>query len=137
VFDDSACMVEVARLISRFLFIESCGQCPPCKRGSEEITEALGRIEAGAGDERVLAELASWLRKVTDGNRCYLAVEEQRVVASVVDRFGDEVAEHLELGRCPRPRTVELPKLLDLRDGRATYDAAHARKRPDWTYAEA
>src|SRR5205807_7571115 len=28
VYDDTACMVEVARQLSRFLWIESCGQCP-------------------------------------------------------------------------------------------------------------
>ena len=38
VLDDSACMVEAARLFSRFLWVESCGQCPACKRGSGEIT---------------------------------------------------------------------------------------------------
>src|SRR5947207_661800 len=36
VYDDTACMVEVGRQLSRFLAIESCGQCPPCKQGSQE-----------------------------------------------------------------------------------------------------
>src|SRR5438445_708683 len=31
VYDDTACMVEVARMLSRFLYVESCGQCLPCK----------------------------------------------------------------------------------------------------------
>jgi len=31
VYDDTACMVEVARIFSRFLWIESCGQCLCCK----------------------------------------------------------------------------------------------------------
>jgi NADH:ubiquinone oxidoreductase subunit F (NADH-binding) len=137
VFDDTACMVEIARMISRFLYIESCGQCPACKRGSEEITAALERVEAGAADERTIGDLAGWLRKVTDGNRCFLAVEEQQVVASVLERFGEEVAEHLAAGRCPRPRPLELPKLVDLRDGIAVYDHDHARKQPDWTYTPA
>ena len=33
VLDDTACMVEAARVVSRFLSVESCGQCPPCKLG--------------------------------------------------------------------------------------------------------
>ena len=38
------------------------------------------------------------------------------------------------LGRCPRPRRLPIPKLLDLADGVATYDETFWRKRPDWTY---
>ncbi|MDP9006218.1 MAG: NADH-quinone oxidoreductase subunit F [Actinomycetota bacterium] len=135
VFDDTACMVEVARMFSRFLYVESCGQCPPCKLGSGEITERLLRVEAGVADDRDVAELQSWLAKVTDGNRCYLAVEEQQVVASILRAYPEEFAEHLEQGRCPRPRPLPLAKLVDLAPGRAVYDERQYRKRPDWTYA--
>ena len=134
VHDDTACMVDAAYRFSRFLYVESCGQCPPCKMGSGEITESLERIETGAGDDRDLGIIAHWLERVTDGNRCYLAVEEQRVVSSVLRAFPDEFAEHLEQHGCPRPARRPMPKLLDLADGAATYDDSFWRKRPDWTY---
>jgi NADH-quinone oxidoreductase subunit F len=133
-YDDSACMVEVARLFSRFLYVESCGQCPPCKLGSEEITSRLEGIEAGEGVDDDVEVIGSWLGKVTDGARCYLATEEQNVVGSILRCFPGELAEHLEQGRCPRHRDLVLPKLLDLEDGRATYDEAQAGKQPDWTF---
>ena len=136
VYDDTACMVEVARQFSRFLYVESCGQCPPCKLGSGEITARLERIEAGAGTEREVDEIRYWVKRVTDGNRCYLAVEEQLVVASILSAFAGEVAEHVELGRCPRPRPVPLPLIVSLAGGEVVYDEKHYRKRPDWTYAE-
>ena len=41
VYDDTTCMVDAAYRCSRFLSIESCGQCPPCKLGSSAITEHL------------------------------------------------------------------------------------------------
>jgi NADH:ubiquinone oxidoreductase subunit F (NADH-binding) len=135
VYDDTACMVEVARLFSRFLYVESCGQCPPCKLGSGEITALLERVEVGSGDGHDLAEIEGWLTRVTDANRCYLAVEEQQVVASILATFMDEFDEHLSLGRCPRPRQIPLPKLVDLADGRAVYDDKQYRKQPDWTYS--
>lgn len=137
VYDETACMVEVARQFSRFLYVESCGQCPPCKRGSGEITTRLERIESGVGTEQDVAEIGGWLEKVTDGNRCYLAVEEKVMVASVLRAFPEEVEEHLSGGRCPRPRPIALPKVVDLQDGRVTYDERQYRKRPDWTYGEA
>ena len=55
---------------------------------------------------------------MTDGNRCYLAVEEQVMVSSILRAFPEEFAEHIELGRCPRPRRLPIPKLVDLADGR-------------------
>ena len=134
VYDDTACMVDAAYRFSRFLSIESCGQCPPCKIGSGEITRFLEELETGSGSEEGLRWIAHWLEQVTDGNRCYLAVEEQVMVDSVMQAFPEEFVEHVELGRCPRPRRLPIPKLLDLADGVATYDETFWRKRPDWTF---
>jgi NADH-quinone oxidoreductase subunit F len=136
VFDDTACMVEVARTCSRFLAVESCGQCPPCKLGSSEVTDRLERVQSGIGTPTDVEEIGYWLGRVTDGNRCYLAVEERQVVASLMAAFPDELAEHLDRGRCPRPRPIVLPKLVDLAGGRAVHDERQARKQPDWTFAE-
>jgi NADH-quinone oxidoreductase subunit F len=135
VYDDSACMVDVARIFSQFLAVESCGQCPPCKLGSTEITERLERIQAGAGSDDDVTHIGSWLGKVTDGARCYLATEERDVVSSILRCFPEEFAEHLEAGACPRPRDIVVPKIVELEDGRVAYDESQARKRPDWTYA--
>src|SRR5206468_11418567 len=89
VYDDSACMVEVARAFSAFLFVESCGQCPPCKLGSGDITERLTQIQGGIGDATTLAAVKGWLQRVTDGNRCYLPVQERDVVESILIAFSD------------------------------------------------
>ncbi|MCC7076874.1 MAG: NADH-quinone oxidoreductase subunit F [Acidimicrobiia bacterium] len=136
VYDDTACMVDAAYRFSRFLWIESCGQCPPCKIGSGKITACLERIETGAGTDSDIAEIGGWLERVTDGNRCFLAVEEMRVVSSVLRAFPDEFAAHIETGGCPRPDRRPLPKLVDLGEDGATYDESFWRKRPDWTYDE-
>ncbi len=134
VYDDTTCMVDAAYRLSRFLSIESCGQCPPCKLGSSEITNHLERLEIGGGSDDDLRWIRHWLGRVTDGSRCYLAVEEQLVVGSIMQAFPEEFAEHVDLGQCPRPRRLPIPKLLDLADGKAIYDDTFWRKRPDWTY---
>jgi NADH-quinone oxidoreductase subunit F len=135
VYDDSACMVNVARVFSRFLAVESCGQCGPCKIGSGEITDRLDNIERGDGTDEDIARIGHWLGTVTDGARCYLATEERDVVSSILRGYPEEFAEHLESGVCPRSRDLIVPKVVDLQDGRVTYDESQARKRPDWTYA--
>ena len=45
VYDDSACIVRATLAFSRFLSVESCGQCPACKHGTGAITELLERID--------------------------------------------------------------------------------------------
>jgi NADH-quinone oxidoreductase subunit F len=134
VYDDRACMVEVAAMVSRFLYVESCGQCPPCKIGTGDITAALDRIRTGTGHDADLGRIEERLRIVTDANRCYLPVQERIVVSSILRTFPDDVAAHLE-GACPSPRPhVPTPKITNLGAGVAIFDSHQDRKRPDWTY---
>jgi len=136
VYDDTACMVEVARELSRFLYVESCGQCRSCKFGSGEITRTLDVIAAGEGTEHDVEVIGARLLSVTDQTRCYLAAEEQIMISSILRSFPEEFALHLE-GRCSvEPRTIFVPKLVEVVDGTATYDTRHALKQPDWTFAE-
>ncbi len=135
VYDDTADMVAVAAELTRFLAVESCGQCPPCKRGSIELTEILTRIAHGGGHDTDLSRIEALLGSVTDANRCYLGTEVQRLVASVLREFPDDVAAHLE-GRPPLERDVVVPKIIELDpDGAVVYDERHRLKLPDWTYA--
>jgi NADH-quinone oxidoreductase subunit F len=135
-YDDSACMVEVTRAFSRFLYVESCGQCRSCKFGCAEVTAALERIEDGRGSDSDVEAIGERLRGITDDVRCYLATEEQLLVASMLRAFPEEFSEHLE-GRCrvPTPRPILVPKITDLGGGTVAYDERQGRKQPDWTYA--
>ncbi len=132
VYDDATCALATARLFSRFLSVESCGQCPPCKLQSGVITDALGRLERD-GDASQLPRIQRALETVADGNRCFLAVEEQQVVSSVLRAFPEDVVAHQE-GRCALVHDLVLPKLVDFVDGTFRYDERQARKQPDWTY---
>jgi NADH-quinone oxidoreductase subunit F len=134
IYDDTADMVSVAREFSRFLAVESCGQCPACKIGSMDITDRLLAIEQGSGADDDLAVINARLRTVTDGNRCYLGTEEQNVVSSILRAFPEAFAARLEGTAGPlRPAVVPLVKdILD--DGTVIYDERHIRKQPDWTY---
>jgi len=136
IYDDSTNMAMVAHEFSRFLAVESCGQCPPCKEGSLSITGLLADIINGAADESALGLLAARLRSVTDANRCFLGTEEQQVVSSILRIFPDDVAAFLE-GRVDHHRPVDVPLIADITDdGAVIFDRRHARKRPDWTYEQ-
>lgn len=134
VYDDTADMVSVARMFARFLHVESCGQCGACKFHSGSVSDILGRLEQDAAWEHDVDELGAALGMVTDQNRCFLPVELQTVVASILREFPEDFVAHLE-GAPLRPRRYQLPKIVDLADGHATYDPRIAHKQPDWTYS--
>jgi NADH:ubiquinone oxidoreductase subunit F (NADH-binding) len=134
IYDDTADMVDVARTLSRFLAVESCGQCPPCKRESIAITDQLDAIIEGRADDTSLAQIGRSLQLVTDANRCYLGTQEQNVVSSIMRTFPEDFALHLE-GSAVSQRRVQVPLVADITDaGEVVYDESHARKQLDWTY---
>jgi NADH-quinone oxidoreductase subunit F len=134
-YDESACIVAATLAFSRFLYVESCAQCPACKQGSEEITDRLESIERGEGSESDVESALARCLGVTGGQRCALPTGESLLVQSAIHSFEVEFREHL--GRpCPRPRDLPLPKLVefDEKGGRFVYDDRYRLKRPDWTF---
>ncbi len=135
VYDDTRSMVAVARMVSRFLYVESCGQCRACKFGTGEITRRLDQIAEGEGDALDIEVIGQRLRGVTDQNRCFLGEEEQRVISSLLRMFPEDFAAQLEGGAPLAPLPV--PSIVDIHDGVAVYNEKQMRKQPDWTYAPA
>jgi NADH:ubiquinone oxidoreductase subunit F (NADH-binding) len=134
VLDESACLVEAAWLYSRFLSIESCGQCPPCKLNSGYVTERLERLHGGRGDVGGLDAVIERAATSTDGQRCALPTGESLIVQSLMQQYREEFEAHV--GRsCPYERRIAFPKLVDLDDqaGRFAYDETYGSRQPDWS----
>jgi NADH-quinone oxidoreductase subunit F len=135
VFDDSACMVQAAYRYSRFLFVESCGQCPACKVRDRRGHPNLAAIEVGGGSDRDLELILVRARGSTGGQKCALPTGESLLMQSLVQGFGEEFGSHI--GRsCPLPRGLPFHKLVDwdATAARFAYDLAYADRQPDWTY---
>ena len=133
VYDDTRSMVAVAQMVSRFLYVESCGQCRACKFGCGEITRQLDQIAEAHGDMRDIESIGERLLGITDQNRCFLGEEEQRVIASLLRSFPEDFTAELE--GAPPLEPLPVPKIVDIHDGVAIYDENQMRKQPDWTYA--
>ena len=119
VYDDTASMVEAARVLSGFLASSSCGQCPPCKLGTTAITERLDMLLRGVATEVQLEELAAWTGRVTDANRCGLGAGERALVGGFLETFWDEFAAQVDSG-IALPHRLSVPLIVD-------YDAAAGR----------
>jgi len=76
VMDDSSNMVDVARFFMEFCMSESCGKCVPCRVGTAQMNDLLGKIldgKASAEDLAHLEALCELLREDADrgdGPRC-------------------------------------------------------------------
>jgi NADH:ubiquinone oxidoreductase subunit F (NADH-binding) len=134
VFDDSADMTAVAAGASRFLAVESCGQCVPCKIDGLALSgllEALCRSDARAADLAKVRRLAS---TVGDRARCSLATQHQDVIGSIIERFGDELEAHVGRFGEGAVAPVLIAELKDIRGDEAIFDVHHRDKQPDWSY---
>src|SRR5207249_4737144 len=83
-FDDTDDLAAVAAGVSRFLAVESCGQCTPCKQDGLALSQLLAAIIRGEGDERTLAEIADRAGTVNDSARCFLGHQPQRAGQGVL-----------------------------------------------------
>lgn len=136
VFDDSVDIVAAVAGISRFLAVESCGQCEPCKRDGlamADVLDQMRRSDTGDRPELALTSLADFNETVVDEARCFLANQQQRVVGSLLSLFPDEVRARAS-GTLPAVDEVPMLPLVDIEDGRAVYDERQGAKQPDWTY---
>lgn len=133
VFDDLDDLTAVVAGVSRFLAVESCGQCVPCKEDGRTMAESLRRLSGSEGDAADVDEIRLRLPTVTDGARCSLASQQQVVVSSLLERFPDEVGAHAAK-TLAEVEPVNVAELVDIVDGVARIDERHRAKQPDWTY---
>ncbi len=128
-------MARVAYMFSRFLFVESCGQCPACKLGSRVISEHLERVIKDLGSEADLTIAADGTNWVENGHRCYLPTSQSIVTRSILQAFPEDFAAHVN-GSCPLRHDMVFPKMTNYVEGQGfTYDLTYFRKQPDWSVA--
>ncbi|HEV7862141.1 MAG TPA: NADH-ubiquinone oxidoreductase-F iron-sulfur binding region domain-containing protein [Acidimicrobiia bacterium] len=135
VFAQGEDLAAVVAGVSRFLAVESCGQCTPCKQDGLAIADILARVARNEPEAGDADELDSRVTTVADEARCALAGQQQRVVGSLLSLFPDAVRDHLGDAGAPS-EPVLVASLVDIDDGRAVVDEHHRDKQPDWTFDE-
>jgi NADH:ubiquinone oxidoreductase subunit F (NADH-binding) len=133
VFDDTVDLAAVAHGVARFLSVESCGQCTPCKQDGLAIAELFDRVRRSDANEIDLVALNDRVLTVADRARCNLALQQQIVANSVLQQFRDSLSTHLD-GRRRAATPYLVAPIIDIQGERAVLDAHHASKQPDWTF---
>lgn len=107
VFDDTDCMVDVARYFLSFTQSQSCGKCTFCRLGTRRMLEILEATCQGQATAADLQELEDLARSVQLGSLCGLGKTAPNPVLSTLRYFRHEYEAHLA-GRCPARRCKAL-----------------------------
>jgi NADH-quinone oxidoreductase subunit F len=101
VADESACIVDLARLLVRYGADEACGKTIPCRIGLRRLAEIGERYAAGTArpsDPQLLADLA-------DDCVASALCDHERLAPSplrtAMRYFGPEIDDHIVRGVCP------------------------------------
>ena len=103
VMDDTTCLVRATARLAKFFNHESCGQCTPCREGTNWMELLLKRIEHGEGRPGDAQLLLSVSGNVGGNSLCALGDAAVGPVRSRVQTFPEEVERHIVEKRGPFP----------------------------------
>jgi NADH-quinone oxidoreductase subunit F len=95
VLDETRDMVEVAHNIERFLAHESCGQCTPCREGSEWTVRILERVMDGGGTKADIPNLARVGENITGKVICALGDTVGVITRGYIKKFPEDFAKRV------------------------------------------
>ncbi len=107
VMDETTCMVKALERLSFFYYEESCGQCTPCREGTNWLYKIVHRIENGQGRPEDLDLLGRVTTNIMGRTICALGDAASMPVQSFVKHFRDEFAYHIEHKKCLVPPDVQ------------------------------
>ena len=96
---EGTCMVRLLQVLTRFYAHESCGQCTPCREGTDWMNRILQRILAGQGVPADLDNLRSIPAGIMGNTICALGDAASMPVLGFVKKFGAEFEHFIEHGR--------------------------------------
>ena len=99
VMDDTVSMPEVAKFFMEFCMDESCGKCVPCRAGTVQLHELLGKICDGKATRADLQLLESLSWTVRDTSLCGLGQTAPNPVFSTLHYFRNEYLDLVAGGR--------------------------------------
>jgi NADH-quinone oxidoreductase subunit F len=101
VMDERTCVVDFLCSVAHFFAHESCGQCTPCREGTQWLRETLTRISQGRGELEDLRFLEKLAATLTDASFCPLGQSVPVPLLSALRHFRPEIVAHLEENKCP------------------------------------
>jgi NADH:ubiquinone oxidoreductase subunit F (NADH-binding) len=96
----SACPVAEVASVGLWMADQAAGQCGPCTNGLGAISEALYELQRGIPGDAPMERLGRWLTLVRGRGACAHPDGAARLIASALDVFAAEFADHAAHGVC-------------------------------------
>lgn len=96
VMDKSVDMIAAIRRLSHFYAHESCGQCTPCREGTQWLEEILEKLEVGEGDKKEIPMLEEITRSIEGHTICALGDAAAWPVQGLIRRFKYVIEDRLD-----------------------------------------
>jgi NADH-quinone oxidoreductase subunit F len=113
VLDESVCIVDAVWRLAKFFAHESCGQCTPCREGTNWMESILDRLERGQGRPQDADLLLDMSDNIGGKSLCALGDAAIGPVISSVKKFRDEYLHHVTHKSClpetTRYRRLDMP----------------------------
>jgi bidirectional [NiFe] hydrogenase diaphorase subunit len=96
VIDDSSNMIDMARYFMEFSMQESCGKCAPCRVGTIQLYNLLGKFQQGEATEEDLVTLEELCDLVRNTSLCGLGQAAPNPIVSTMRYFRSEYMEKIK-----------------------------------------
>jgi bidirectional [NiFe] hydrogenase diaphorase subunit len=96
IIDDSSNMIDMARFFMEFSMQESCGKCAPCRVGTVQLYNLLGKFQKGIATEEDLVTLQELCDVVRNTSLCGLGQAAPNPIISTLRYFRSEYMEKIK-----------------------------------------
>jgi NADH-quinone oxidoreductase subunit F len=108
VIAEGTCMVRLLQVLTRFYAHESCGQCTPCREGSDWMNKIVTRISQGKGKKGDIESLEAITKGIMGNTVCALGDAASMPVVNFIKKYRDEFEYFIEHGRSMNDGRLEI-----------------------------
>jgi NADP-reducing hydrogenase subunit HndC len=101
VCDENTCVVDLAKVISRFFRNECCGKCTPCRIGTLRLYEIVSQISEGKANLSDLDLMQKISEAMSEVSNCGLGQTASTALRDILKYFRAEVEAHITDHICP------------------------------------
>ncbi len=95
VIDEDTHILEVLKKVTKFYSHESCGQCTPCRIGTNWINKAVHRIAEGQGKIEDIDNIVRLASNIMGKTLCPMGDAAAMPILSIVNKFRQEIESYI------------------------------------------
>ena len=134
VLADDVDLLAAAAGVARFLAIESCGQCTPCKQDGLALAERLAALVRRRRARQTTPPRSPTCSRPSPTAPAARSPDSSRAPSAASSPSPASGPGHPATATLQPVAPLLVAELVDIDDGKAVYDEEFTRKQPDWTF---